>query len=146
MRRDLYLSVDIEADGPVPGTYSMLSLGACTVGPREADGAFRALGDDDRFYVELRPVGITHDSGALAVSGLDVEELQRTGQEPRAAMEAFGAWVDALAAREGATPVMCAWPLGFDWAFVLDDARAQAAMLRRLIAYYETHQGAAPGR
>ena len=29
---DTYISVDIEASGPVPGEYSMLSLGACVVG------------------------------------------------------------------------------------------------------------------
>jgi hypothetical protein len=27
-RREIYVSVDIEADGPIPGRYSMLSLGA----------------------------------------------------------------------------------------------------------------------
>ena len=31
-RPDLYFSVDIEADGPIPGPYSMVSLGACVAG------------------------------------------------------------------------------------------------------------------
>jgi ribonuclease T len=30
--REIYFSVDIEASGPIPGEYSMLSLGACLVG------------------------------------------------------------------------------------------------------------------
>ena len=28
MINDIYVSVDIEADGPIPGDFSMLSLGA----------------------------------------------------------------------------------------------------------------------
>lgn len=29
----IYISVDIEADGPIPGEYSMLSIGACAFKP-----------------------------------------------------------------------------------------------------------------
>jgi hypothetical protein len=29
--REVYFSVDVEALGPIPGEYSMLSLGACRV-------------------------------------------------------------------------------------------------------------------
>ena len=30
--REIYISVDIEADGPIPGDYSMVSLGAKVIG------------------------------------------------------------------------------------------------------------------
>ena len=42
--KELYISVDIEAAGPVPVTYSMLSLGAAVV-----------LDLQTTFYVEFRP-------------------------------------------------------------------------------------------
>ena len=34
--KEVYISVDIEAAGPVPGEYSMLSIGATVVGDLEA--------------------------------------------------------------------------------------------------------------
>jgi hypothetical protein len=32
MNTEQYYSVDVESSGPIPGKYSMLSLGACLVG------------------------------------------------------------------------------------------------------------------
>lgn len=39
------MTVDIEASGPIPGEYSMLSLGACIVGDISK-----------RFYIEIKPI------------------------------------------------------------------------------------------
>ena len=33
MRADVYFSLDVEADGPIPGPYSMVSLGLAVAGP-----------------------------------------------------------------------------------------------------------------
>jgi hypothetical protein len=33
MRPDVYFSVDVEADGPIPGPYSMLSVGVAVGEP-----------------------------------------------------------------------------------------------------------------
>ncbi len=79
MKSDLYISVDIEADGPIPGEYSMLSLGAYAVnGPLAS-----TIGDSDgqlgrTFYVELQPISSGFVPEALTVSGLDRERLART--------------------------------------------------------------------
>jgi len=43
-RRTIF-SVDIESSGPIPGEYSMLSIGACVVGNTK-----------DSFYAELKPI------------------------------------------------------------------------------------------
>ncbi|MGW2856497.1 hypothetical protein ACWDAZ_32565, partial [Streptomyces sp. NPDC001215] len=43
IKPSLYISVDIEADGPIPGPYSMLSLGAAVAGVQDADGFTAAL-------------------------------------------------------------------------------------------------------
>ncbi|MFB6812320.1 3'-5' exoribonuclease domain-containing protein [Streptomyces sp. NPDC056387] len=117
-RPSLYISVDIEADGPVPGPYSMISLGAAVAGRQ--DGASYTAADPERhtFYRELRPIGDRFVPEALAVSGLDRDRLLREGTDPLAAMDAFRAWVRSVAAEAGAQPVMCGYPASFDWTFL----------------------------
>ncbi|MDN3355108.1 exonuclease [Actinomadura sp. DC4] len=112
-RREVYVSVDVEADGPIPGPYSLLSLGMAACGT--ADGAgFTASDPAARtFYAELKPISDTFVPDALAVSGLDRERLAVEGRDPGEAMSAASAWVAEIAA--GATPVFVAYPLGYDW-------------------------------
>jgi ribonuclease T len=64
---DFYVSVDIEASGPIPGEYSMLSLGACVVGQPE-----KAI------YLELKPDSPKHDAEAVGVTGFNLEDLAVT--------------------------------------------------------------------
>lgn len=117
VRPDLIFSADIEADGPVPGPYSMLSFGLCVVGTFRPDGTFTR--HDLRaatFYRELRPISDRFLPSALAVSALDRERLTREGADPSAAMTDAAAWVLEQAADN--RPVLVAWPLGFDWMFL----------------------------
>jgi DNA polymerase III epsilon subunit-like protein len=102
----VYISVDIEAAGPVPGLYSMLALGACVVDrPEEA------------FYAELRPITDAFVPQALQVGGLSMERLREEGRDPAEAMAAFRRWL-----RDRVTgvlrPVFVAFNNSFDWAFV----------------------------
>lgn len=53
--------IDIEADGPIPGEYSMISFGAVVVD--------RKL--DKTYYGELHPIAEKWNPQNLAVSGLD---------------------------------------------------------------------------
>ncbi|MDT0398684.1 MULTISPECIES: 3'-5' exoribonuclease domain-containing protein [Streptomyces] len=116
LRPSLYVSVDIEADGPIPGPYSMLSLGACVAGVQDGDG-FRAADPEQRtFYRELRPVSEEFVPEALAVSGLDRGRLAVEGTEPARAMREFTDWVREAGA--GAQPVMCGYPASYDWTFL----------------------------
>lgn len=63
----MYISVDIEADGPVPGQYSMLSLGAVVVEPSL----------DRTFYATFRPLPhAMFSQDALAASGFTRKETQ----------------------------------------------------------------------
>jgi hypothetical protein len=117
IRADLLFSADIEADGPIPGTYSMLSFGLCVVGTFAPDGTFtRHDPSAATFYRELRPISERFLPSALAVSGLDRERLQREGADPATAMTDASAWVKERAADD--RPVLVAWPLGFDWMFL----------------------------
>jgi hypothetical protein len=119
VKPSLYFSVDIEADGPIPGPYSMLSLGAAVAGRQDVDGYEPADPEKDTFYRELRPISEGFVPQALAVSGLDRERLTAEGSEPAAAMAAFGVWVgEVCEAYGGAQPVMCGYPASYDWTFL----------------------------
>jgi hypothetical protein len=116
MPTDLYISTDVEADGPIPGPYSMSSIGmvACAT----FDGrTFTRLDLSDRFYRELKPISERFDEAAAAVSGLDRAELIASGHEPATAMSECVAWLGEVAAAFRARPIFVAYPLGFDWLF-----------------------------
>ncbi|RZU23820.1 3'-5' exoribonuclease domain-containing protein [Streptomyces sp. BK239] len=116
VRPSLYISVDIEADGPIPGPYSMLSLGAAVAGVQDADGFTAADPAARTFYRELRPISEEFVPEALAVSGLDRERLREQGIEPSLALAQFAHWVREVS--DGAQPVMCGYPAPYDWTFL----------------------------
>ncbi|MDP2712034.1 MAG: hypothetical protein Q8O56_12515 [Solirubrobacteraceae bacterium] len=118
MTRELYLSVDVEPDGHVPGTSSMISLGACAAALRDEDGGVVALdAEAQTFYAVLRPITDRYVEKALRVTGFDRAQLERDGRPPQEALPEFAAWVDGLAAEHDALPVLAAYPLGFVWSF-----------------------------
>lgn len=96
--------VDIEADGPIPGDYSMISLGALIVEP----GLAR------EFSARLRPISERFIPDALAVSG-NTREQTLGFADPNTEMSRFAAWV-----REhgGKRPIFISDNNGFDWMFV----------------------------
>jgi hypothetical protein len=113
---DVYVSVDVEADGPIPLVHSLSSLGAAVAGRFDGREFTRADPTAETFYAELQPVSDEFDPEAAAVAGLDREELKRSGEEPVTAMTRFAEWVRAVAA-EG-RPVFVAYPASFDWTWV----------------------------
>jgi ribonuclease T len=104
-KQECFVSVDVETSGPIPGDYSMLSLGACVVGR-----------GDDGFYAELKPLNGNAVPDALKVTGFDLAELGRTGERPEDAMGKLRDWVAGVSA--GASPVFVGFNAGFDWSFV----------------------------
>ncbi|HYS80726.1 MAG TPA: exonuclease [Anaeromyxobacteraceae bacterium] len=96
--------VDVEADGPAPHLFSMVSFGAVVVEP--------SLGQT--FKGEVRPVSERWDPQALAISGVSREQHLRF-EEPGPVMERFEAW---LAAHSKGKPVFCSDNLAFDWQWV----------------------------
>jgi hypothetical protein len=118
--RELYICVDVEPDGHVPGTSSIVSLGACAAALRDDDGEVHALdaeADAHAFYAVLRPITERYIEKALRVTGFDRATLEREGRPPQEALPEFAAWIDALAAEHDAQPVLAAYPLGFVWHF-----------------------------
>jgi hypothetical protein len=99
-----WVMVDVEADGPIPGDYSMVCLGAVLV--RE--------GLAETFYGRLRPISDKWVPAALAVSGFTREETLLF-DAPEAVMRGFAEW---LKARAGKRPGFISDNNGFDWQFV----------------------------
>ncbi|WP_030542010.1 exonuclease [Streptomyces albus] len=114
-KAEFYVSADVEADGPVPGPFSMSSFGLAVAGVHDGT-AFKPLDPAERtFYAELKPISDTYDPQALAVGGLDRDRLAREGQDPERAMNGAAAWLASVSRELEATPVFIAYPLGYDW-------------------------------
>lgn len=99
-----YIMVDIEADGPIPGGYSMICFGAVLVEP--------AL--DRSFYGKLKPISEKWLPDALKVSGFSREETLAF-DEPRAVMTRFEDW---LGENVRDRPIFISDNNGFDWQFI----------------------------
>jgi 3'-5' exoribonuclease Rv2179c-like domain len=116
LKSDLYISADIEADGPIPGPYSMLAFGLTVAG--HYDGKLFDAADPEAatFYRELRPISDDFDSKALEVASLDRDRLVAEGADPQVAMAEAAAWVARQAGSSRA--VLVGYPVVFDWMFL----------------------------
>jgi hypothetical protein len=99
-----WIMVDVEADGPCPGDYSMVSFGAVVVEPKL----------EYAFYGKLRPVSEKFVPEALAVSGFTREECLAF-DDPKGVMEAFRDWLKAYGRGR---PMFVSDNNGFDYQFV----------------------------
>lgn len=113
---DLYISADIEADGAIPGRFSMLSFGLAVAGRYDGNRFERRDPELQTFYRELRPISEEFDSEALEVAGLDRDELQRTGADPKLVMSEAATFVRGVAGDD--RPVLVGFPVPFDWMFL----------------------------
>ena len=111
-RPAIFISVDIEAAGPSPSVYAMLSIGACVIDELRVDAP-------DHFYVELQPDRDGVDERAMAVGGFTLEGLRESGTEPTTAMLEFSAWITSVTP-DGHRAVMVGFNAPFDWMFVCD--------------------------
>ncbi len=96
--------VDVEADGPCPGRYSMVSFGAVLV----------KAGLDTVFYGRLHPVSDSFVPESLAVSGLSRAETLAF-PEPRDVMKEFARWITD---HSSGRPIFISDNNGFDWQFI----------------------------
>jgi len=96
--------VDVEADGPIPGEYSMISFGVVIVEP----------GLSRTFAAKLRPISQRWVEEALAVSGLTREETE-TFDDPSKTMHLFRDWIKS---ESKGRSVFVSDNNGFDWQFI----------------------------
>ena len=109
-KAEIYVSTDVETDGPIPGPHSMLSFAsaAFTAG-KDMVGTFSAN------LVTLP--GANGDQATMRWWSTQPQawEACRTDQEdPAAAMVRYKAWLDELPGR----PVFVGYPAAFDFMFV----------------------------
>lgn len=113
---DAYFSADVETDGPIPGPFSILSFALVHAGSFDGKSFVTPKDYTQSFYRELRPISENYQAEALRVNGLDRDRLCREGKVPEAAMTEAFEWIKNIAA--DAKPVLVAYPLSFDWAWL----------------------------
>ena len=101
-----YISVDVETSGPIPGEYSLLSIGACDVNVPEKT-----------FQCELKPTSTNSVPMAMELTGLSLDELARTGLAPEGAMSRFADWLHECTGESDA-PIFVGLNAPFDWSFI----------------------------
>lgn len=107
---EVYISTDIESDGPIPGPNSMLSLGAAAYLP---SGELVST-----FSVNLETLpGAQGDHDTMEwwkTQGVAWEACREDPVPPKQAMERYVKWVEGF----NSTPVFVGYPAGFDFTFV----------------------------
>ncbi len=98
-----YIMVDVEADGPCPGLYSMVSLGAVVVEPELTQ----------TFYVQFKPITDLWIPEALKVCRHTREQCL-TFPPAYQGIDAFAAWLQKLNSKL----YFISDNNGFDWQFV----------------------------
>jgi hypothetical protein len=113
---DVYISADVETDGPIPGPFSMLSFALVYAGAYDGTTFFRPPSYERTFYAELKPISDGFEQEALDVNGLDRARLSIEGEHPEIAMTRAASWVRDQAGI--GSPVIVAYPLSFDWSWL----------------------------
>lgn len=99
-----WVMVDVETDGPIPGTddYSMVSL-----------GAVHCSGNDSFYTGIMTPISLRSDPEAAKVNGVTREQALETGLDPRRAMSYFENWLRKFPGK----PMFISDNNGFDYMF-----------------------------
>ena len=108
-----YISIDIEASGPVPGLFNLVSIGAVAV-EKNSDGVWAV--DDGEFYVEVKPIFDGFDPEAERIHGLSKAYLEEKGSDPIEAMQGLEKWTKEKAGKRRALFVGHNAP--FDWMYI----------------------------
>jgi len=107
---EIYVSTDVETDGPIPGPHSMLSFGSAAYrADKTLLGTFAA-------NLETLP-GASGDPRTMDWWKTQPEAwaaCRQNLQSPQSAMKGYVAWLKALPGK----PVFVAYPAAFDFLFV----------------------------
>jgi len=107
---EIYLSTDVETDGPIPGPNSMLSFASAAFKPD------KTLVSTFSANLELLPSAQGHpETMAFWKENADAYAATRADvKDPAVAMTEYVQWVKSLPGK----PVFVAYPAGFDFLFV----------------------------
>ena len=107
---EMYVSTDVETDGPIPGPHSMLSLGSAAY---TADKRLIATFSANLLTLD----GAAPDPRTAAWWATQPEAwaaCRRDAEAPEAAIPRYRDWLTSLPGK----PVFVAYPAGFDFLFV----------------------------
>lgn len=110
-----FISLDVEASGPLPGIHDLLSVGAELI---IFDGIkYRPSGKT--IYIELKPAhgGVVQE--AMDVNRMDLEDLKRNGTPAPKAAQELADWVLSVSTPEDPA-VFVGYVANFDWAYIND--------------------------
>lgn len=99
-----YIMVDVEADGPIPGDYSMVCFGAIVVEPSLTK----------TFYGQTKPISEQWVPEALAISGFSREDTLAF-DDPKTVMQNFADWITEHSPDR---PLFISDNNGFDWGYI----------------------------
>lgn len=107
---EIYVSTDVETDGPIPGPHSMLSFGSA------AYAADKRLLDTFSANLQTLPGAAAHPTTAAwwATQPEAWAACRSNLEAPEAAMQRYLAWLRALPGK----PVFVGYPAAFDFLFV----------------------------
>ena len=108
---ELFVSYDCEADGPIPGVYSMISFAGCAFTLR--DGIISEF-TRNLFPLEEAQKDPDTMNNFWSKHPQAYQETQIDQIDPDRAMQEFSAWAKSL---PGGQPVFAAYPMGFDFTF-----------------------------
>jgi hypothetical protein len=108
--KEIYVSTDVEADGPIPGPHSMLSF---------ASAAFTAEGELVSSYAANLKLldGASGHPSTMAWWQQNKQAFEQTRtdlQAPAAAMQSYHGWLKNLPGK----PVFVGYPAAYDFLFV----------------------------
>jgi hypothetical protein len=107
---EIYISTDVETDGPIPGPHSMLSFGsAAYMADKQLVSTFTA-------NLETLPGAAAHPKTTewWATQPQAWAACRSNLEAPETAMQRYVAWIKTLSGK----PVFVAYPAGFDFLFV----------------------------
>ena len=110
--KTVYVCIDIEASGPVPGFYNMVSIGGVAV---RLGAAGHERGEE--FYYELKPISEGFDPHAMSIHGISRAHLEAHGTDSREVLLSITDWVEQI--RGDAERVLfVGHNAPFDWMYV----------------------------
>ncbi len=110
--KEIYISTDVESDGPIPGPYSMLNFGsvAMTI-DKEILGTFSIN------LQELPEAGQHSDTMKFWAKFPEIwEEIHKNQREPKEAMDEYLEWLNEMS--KYGKLVFVAYPAGFDFTYI----------------------------
>lgn len=107
---EIYISTDIESDGPIPGPHSMLSLGSAAYSKdKKLIGTFSA-------NLETLPGASGHPKTMdwWKTQPEAWEACRKNVEPPEVVMPRYAAWIRSISGK----PVFVGYPVAFDFLFV----------------------------